>query len=76
MAMLLWTSTLSMTTCMKSGETRPKSCRKNEPTRTSPSCLRYLTMAGSEELFLKHVGKHFVLLTYRVADQHGNVGQD
>ena len=40
------TSTLSITTWNKSGDTNAKSCKKNEAKITSPNSLRYLTTAG------------------------------
>ena len=42
------TSTLSITTWKNSGLTSANSCRNSETSSTSPSSLRYLTMAGDE----------------------------
>ena len=47
------TNTLSITTWKNSGEARPMSCRKNEPTSTSPRRWRYLWIAPRNQVTSK-----------------------
>ena len=51
------TSTLSMTTWKNSGETRAKTCRKNDATSTSPRRRRYLWIAPRNQRDVEAAGE-------------------